>query len=72
MAISSDTIKILLSKGANITLSANSKYTGDSVKIFVDLAVKHNCHLTVYAANYTSDTLKILAVKGGSNITIVA
>lgn len=45
MALASDTIKILLSRGVNITLSENSKYSGDYVEIFADLAIEHNCHL---------------------------
>ncbi len=70
MPITSNTAKDLVRLGANIEITTDANYTSVTVKEIVRIASSKESHVLVHAGNYTSDTLKDIAIIGRKSVTI--
>ncbi|WP_139144027.1 MULTISPECIES: hypothetical protein [unclassified Janthinobacterium] len=70
MAISPDSAKAIANLGVNMIVTAESRYSPDSIKAIVEIVRGKGSHITVHATGYSPDTLKAIAIIGGPHITI--
>lgn len=70
MAISPDSAKAIANLGVDMIITAESRFSPDNIKAIVEIVQANGAHITVHATGYSPDTLKAIAIIGGSHITI--
>ncbi len=71
MSISSATAEKLAVLNVNLEITAESKYSSETVEKLVKIVSDNNLQITIHAAKYSSASLEKFAKLGGPNVTIV-